>query len=41
MLKDRIEKLYKHARKKNGFKWTQIIKFSNFKDILENVKKRE
>lgn len=33
--------LYKRFRKRNGFKWTQIIKFNSFKDLMEIMKKRE
>lgn len=30
----KLESVYKRFQKKNGFKWTQIIKFNNFKDIM-------
>lgn len=36
----KVAGLYKRFRKRNGFKWTQIIKFKDFKDIMESIRKR-
>lgn len=38
---DRLAKIYRRFKKRNGFKWSQIIKFSSFADIMESVKKRQ
>jgi hypothetical protein len=38
---DKLASVYKRFKKSNGFKWTQIIKFRSFKDIMASIKKRE
>lgn len=40
-LMDKLAGIYRRFKKRNGFKWSQIIKFSSFADIMANVKKRE
>lgn len=39
-LMEKLATLYKKLQKRNGFKWTQIMKFESFKDIMASVKKR-
>lgn len=40
ILMEKLATLYKKLQKRNGFKWTQIMKFESFKDIMASVKKR-